>query len=118
MKTPAPENASILAGTVSALGASACCALPLVLVSLGLGGAWIAQLRALERFYPVLVLLAVGAFAFGFYRLYVRPAPCEPEAAACAAPATRRRQRITFWSALIFAKILILSPFIYGSFNS
>jgi mercuric ion transport protein len=114
MKKPAAENASILAGTLSALGASACCVLPFILVSIGLGGAWVAQLRALERFYPLLVGVALAAFAFGFYRLYVRPAPCEPES-ACAAPATRRRQRITFWAALIFAKLLILSPFIYGA---
>lgn len=114
---PASENASILAGTVSALGASTCCLLPLALVSVGIGGAWVAQLRALERFYPVFVVLALGAFAFGFYRLYVRPAPCEAET-ACAAPAAQRRQRITFWTSLIFAKILILSPFLYAALNS
>lgn len=110
---PAPENASILAGTVSALGASTCCLLPLALVSAGVGGAWVAQLRALERFYPVFVVVALGAFAFGFYRLYIRPAPCEA-GAACAVPATRKRQRIMFWASLVFAKILILSPFLYG----
>jgi mercuric ion transport protein len=114
MRKPVAENASILAGTLSALGASACCVLPLILVSIGLGGAWVAQLRALERFYPLLVAAALAAFAFGFYRLYVRPVPCEPES-ACATPATRRRQRIAFWAALIFAKLLILSPFIYGA---
>lgn len=115
MKKPAPETASILAGTASALGASACCVLPLVLVSLGLGGAWIAQLRELERFYPALVALALGAFAFGFYRLYLRPAACAPQS-ACTAPVSARRQKTVFWGALIFAKFLILSPFIYGSF--
>ena len=114
---PAPENASILAGTVSALGASTCCLMPLALVSVGIGGVWVAQLRALERFYPVFVAVALGAFAYGFYRLYIRPAPCEGET-ACAAPATQRRQRIAFWTSLVFAKILILSPFLYAAFNS
>jgi hypothetical protein len=60
MKWPAPESASIAAGAISALGASVCCMLPLALVSIGFGGAWIAQLRSLERFYPVFVGVAIA----------------------------------------------------------
>lgn len=87
-----------------------------MLVAAGVGGAWVAQLRALERFYPVFVIVALGAFAFGFYRLYIRPAPCDARA-ACAVAATRKRQRIAFWTALVFAKLLILSPFLYGALS-
>lgn len=110
MNGPAPESASIAAGTLSALGASTCCVLPLVLVSVGVGSAWVAQLRELERFYYVFVALAVGAFAYAFYRLYLVPAPCAPDT-ACADPQVRRRQRIAFWTTLIAAKALVLSPF-------
>lgn len=113
MQTPAPETASIAAGVVSALGASTCCVLPLVAVSIGLGGAWIAQLRELERFYPVFVGIAIAAFGYAFYRLYMRPAPCGPEA-ACVTPPQRRRQRIAFWSTLVSAKALILFPIVYA----
>lgn len=115
MNRPAPETTSIVAGAASAIGASACCALPLVAVSVGLGGAWIAQLRELERFFPVFVGVAVAAFAYAFYRLYLRPAPCGPEA-ACATPPTRRGQRIAFWATLISAKALIVFPFVYAHF--
>ena len=114
MNPPAPESASMAAGLASALGASACCVLPLALVSVGLGGAWIAQLRALERFAPVFMVLAVTAFAYAFYRLYLRPAPCAPDT-ACATPPTRRRQRIAFWATLVMAKLLILFPILYAS---
>jgi mercuric ion transport protein len=110
MSRPAPESASIAAGALSALGASTCCVLPLVLVSVGVGGAWVAQLRELERFYYVFVALALGAFGYAFYRLYLRPAPCAPDI-ACAIPTARRRQRIAFWSTLVVAKALVLSPF-------
>ena len=109
MGPPAPESASIAAGALSALGASTCCVLPLVLVSLGVGGAWIAQLRALERFQWIFIALALGAFGYAFYRLYLRSAPCDP-GVVCAAPATRRRQRIAFWATLVAAKALILAP--------
>jgi mercuric ion transport protein len=109
MDKPAPETASIAAGAASALGASTCCVLPLVLVSMGFGGAWIAQLRALEQFQWVFIGFAVAAFGYAFYRLYLRPAPCGPDAART--PATRRHQRIAFWVTLITAKALLLAPF-------
>lgn len=109
MKYPVPESASIAAGAFSALGASTCCVLPLALVSFGLGGAWVAQLRELERYYLVFVAIAIAAFGYAFYRLYLRPAPCTPEMAC--SPAVRRRQRIAFWTTLIAAKAMVLSPF-------
>lgn len=109
MHKPAPETASIAAGAASALGASTCCLLPLVLVSLGFGGAWIAQLRALERFQWVFIGLAASAFGYAFYRLYLRPAPCGPQGAC--APATRRHQRIAFWATLLTAKAILRAPF-------
>ena len=114
MKTPDPETASLGAGLVSALGASTCCVLPLALVSAGLGGAWVAQLRALERFAPVFIAIAVLAFAYAFYRLYLMPAACAP-AAACGTVTNRRRQRIAFWATLVTAKALILFPIVYAS---
>lgn len=114
MQTPAPESASIAAGLASALGASACCVLPLALVSVGLGGAWVGQLRTMERFAPAFIAAAIAAFAYAFYRLYLRSAPCAPDA-GCATPGTRRRQRVAFWATLVLAKLLILFPIAYAS---
>ena len=113
MNSPAPESASIAAGFVSALGASVCCVLPLALVSIGLGGVWVSRLRALEPFAPIFIALAVASFAYAFYRLYLRPAPCAPDA-SCAPPISRRRQRVAFWSTLVAAKLLIVSPIVYA----
>lgn len=114
MKPITPETTSMTAGLASAVGASACCVLPLTLVSVGLGGAWVAQLRALERFAPVFIGVAVVAFAYAFYRLYLKPAPCAPQT-QCALPASRRRQRIAFWATLVTAKLLIVFPIFYAS---
>lgn len=114
MIRPAPESASIAGGAVAALGASTCCVLPLVLVSAGMGGAWIAQLRELERFQYIFIVLAIAAFGYAFYRLYLRPADCAPDT-ACANPLVRRNQRIAFWATLISAKLLLLFPF-YGPY--
>jgi mercuric ion transport protein len=114
VKSIDPETTSIGAGLVSALGASACCALPLALVSVGIGGAWVSQLRALERFAPVFIGIAIAAFAYAFYRLYLKPAPCAPDASCYTTP-TRRGQRIAFWTTLVTAKLLILFPIVYAS---
>ena len=110
MKTPTAESSSIAAGFVAAFGASSCCVVPLLLVSVGLGGAWVAQLRDLERFFPVFVAVAVAAFGFAFYRLYFRPAQCGAET-ACASPDVRQRQRVAFWITLVVAHLLVLSPY-------
>ena len=109
MQRPAAETTSIAAGAASALGASTCCVLPLVLVSMGFGGAWIAQLRVLEQFQWVFIGLAAAAFGYAFYRLYLRPAACGPELACT--PASRRNHRIAFWATLVAAKALLLAPF-------
>lgn len=112
--TPRSAVAPILAGFGAALGASACCVGPLVLVVLGLGGAWASGLRALEPLFPLFVAGALGAFGFAFWRLYVAPRRCAPEAACATAPVLRR-QRIAFWFALIAAKALFLFP-LYGPY--
>ena len=109
---PGTASAPLAAGVLSAIGASACCAGPLVLVALGLGGAWVSGLRAIEPLFPAFIAIAIGAFGFAFWRLYITPRRCAP-AVACASPSVLRRQRIAFWVTLVFAKALILFPF-YG----
>jgi mercuric ion transport protein len=100
---------SLAAGLLSALGATACCAVPLLFVSLGLGGAWTLQVQRLAAYQPVfaaLTLLFVGA---AFHRLYVRPRSCGPDT-ACARPETLRVQRIAFW--IVVAAIAAMAAFL------
>jgi mercuric ion transport protein len=106
---PWKTGTSLLAGAVAAVGASACCAGPLVLVLLGIGGGLGARLVALERYQPYFIAAMLASLGFAFYRLYVRPAPCASDA-VCAVPATRKRQRMVFWVVSIFAVGLVSSP--------
>ena len=62
-------RSSLLAGAAAAIGASACCAGPLVLVLIGVGGAWGSRLLALAPLQPFFVAAAVAAFGFAFHRL-------------------------------------------------
>ena len=43
---------SLVAGVAAAIGASVCCLGPLVLLMLGIGGAWIGNLAAFEPYRP------------------------------------------------------------------
>lgn len=43
---------SLVAGVMSAIAASVCCVGPLLLLALGIGGAWIGNLTALEPLSP------------------------------------------------------------------
>jgi mercuric ion transport protein len=52
---------SLVAGVLSAIGASVCCVGLLVLLTLGIGGAWIANLTALEPLRPWFVALTLFA---------------------------------------------------------
>ena len=103
-------TSSLVAGILAALGATACCFGPLLLVSIGLGGAWVGSLRALEAYQPVFALLAVGCIAFAFYGLYIKPRQCEP-GDVCVAPAVLRRQRIVFWVIVAIVVAMFSFPF-------
>ena len=101
-------QATLAAGVLSAIGATACCFGPLLLVTLGFGGAWAARLRGLEAIQPVFVLLTAGFMAFAFHRLYIRPRKCAP-GEMCELPNVLRRQRIAFW--IVAVIILFMATF-------
>jgi mercuric ion transport protein len=48
---------SLVAGILAALGASACCVGPLLLLTLGIGGAWVGRLTVLEPYRPYFTAL-------------------------------------------------------------
>ncbi len=99
----------LVAGILSAVGASICCVGPLVLLALGVSGAWIGSLTALEPYRPIFIGLTLLFLGFAFYRLYlVRPA-CSPES-ACANPRTLKRQRLGFWIVTVLVLSLIAVP--------
>jgi len=87
-----------LAGTVAgAVGATACCTGPLLLVSLGIGGAWIGNLTAMERYRPIFTAATLLFLGLAFFRVYRkrRNEACATEGEC--PPEGRRRSRIVLW---------------------
>ena len=109
MSKPCTPSGPLLAGAAAAIGASACCAGPLLLVVLGIGGAWGSRLVALEAYQPLFIAAALASFGYAWFRLYRRPEACAP-GEVCAVPAVRRRQRIVFWAVARIAAALMAFP--------
>jgi mercuric ion transport protein len=102
---------SLIAGVLAAIGASVCCVGPLVLLALGISGAWIGDLTAMEPFRPFFIILTLVFLGLAFRKLYVVPRVCAPDL-ACADPRVLRRQRIVFWIVTTMLLVLLAVPWL------
>jgi mercuric ion transport protein len=114
--TALTAKGSLVAGILAAIGASVCCVGPLLLLALGIGGAWIGNLTALEPYRPIFIGLTLLFLGLAFRKVYLTPQVCAP-GTGCADPLTLRRQRIVFWlvSALLLGLLAvpIVVPLLY-----
>ena len=72
-------------GGLAAILASTCCLGPLLLVSLGVSGAWIGNLTVLEPYRPFFIGAALLALALAYRRIFRRARACAP-GEVCALP--------------------------------
>jgi mercuric ion transport protein len=100
---------AIIAGVFAGIGASLCCVAPLLFVSLGLGGAWLANLTVLEPVRPIFIMLTLAFIGFAFYQLYVTPRTCKP-GMVCADAETLNKQRMIYWVVTIPLMGLLAFP--------
>jgi mercuric transport protein len=115
MNAQKPSNAgtnwSMGAGLGAAVAASACCTIPLALVSFGVGGVWIGSLTALAPYRWIFVTLAIGALGYAGYnewRLSRQP-DCDCETAFSS---TTRRSLLGVGGLAVLA--LVVSPWLLG----
>jgi mercuric ion transport protein len=96
---------------LATLGASACCVGPFLLLSLGIGGAWISTLTTLEPVRPFFIILTLIFVGLGYRKLYLTPNRCTV-GEICPATDTQRRQRLVFWLGSAFILILLAFPWV------
>ena len=108
MESPDPKM-SILAGVLAAVGASVCCVGPLLLLGLGVSGAWIGTLTAFEPYRPLFIAATIVFLALAYRRLYRTPQACAPDT-ACSDGKAVRRQRVTFWTVSALVLALLVFP--------
>ncbi len=98
---------------LAAITASVCCVGPLVLLALGVSGAWIGNLTALEPYRPIFAVLAFGFLGFAFYRVYRKPKAEECEDGSyCANPRTDRINKTVLWIVTVAIVGLLVFPYL------
>ena len=90
-----------IGGVLGAIAASSCCILPLILFSVGIGGAWIGNLTALAPYKPLFVAGTAALLGYGFYLVYWKPRQACAADAACARPLPNRLVKLGLWTATV-----------------
>ena len=101
---------ALSAGGIAALLTGACCVAPFVLVTVGLGGAWLANFQLFEPYRPLFIGIALAALGFAGWRAYPPAAECGL-GEVCAVPRVRQGLRIGFW--IVAALLLTMLGFPY-----
>jgi len=100
----------LAAGGIAALLASACCLGPLVLITLGVSGAWIGNLSALAPYRPIFIGIALVAMFFAWRRIYRSPEKCQP-GEVCSLPRVQLLYKVVFWLVSALVLIALLFPY-------
>jgi mercuric ion transport protein len=111
MRSGLNTKTALVGSVLAGIGASACCVGPLLLLSLGIGGAWIAHLTALEPYRPLFIALTVVLLGLAFRKLYLVPQSCKV-GDDCVADRTRKTQRVLFWIFVSISLGLVATPWI------
>lgn len=95
---------------VASLLASTCCVLPLVLVLVGITGAWMSMLVAMKPVTPYAIAVCIGALGWAGWLLFKPAAACDIEDGSCATtrPVVRR---VFVVCALLIALLLSFPKF-------
>ena len=99
-------------GLFGAIAASSCCIVPLLLFMLGISGAWIGNLAALEPYQPYFLAAAAAFLGIGYYLVYRRPKAACDDGQACARPLPNRIVKLALWSATAIAGAAFLFPYV------
>ncbi|HNP51285.1 MAG TPA: mercuric transporter MerT family protein [Nitrosomonas nitrosa] len=119
LDAPKPKQERLLAagGVLGAVIASSCCIVPLVLVTFGIGGAWVGNLTVLEPYKPYFLGVTAVLLAAGFWHVYFKAKPACEVGSYCARPSSNRITKSALWIAtalaLLSATVDFWAPFFY-----
>ncbi len=107
----------VTGGFIGAVLASSCCIAPLVLVMLGVGGAWVGNLTALAPYQWIFLLVAIGCLGAGFWQVYFKPKADCVEGSYCDNPKSSNTIKAVLWigTALVVTAVAVnfLTPLLY-----
>jgi mercuric ion transport protein len=108
-------SGALLAGGLAAILASTCCLGPLVLVALGLSGAWIGNLTRLEPYRPFFIAGALIALFFAGRHIFRPAQTCNP-GEVCAVPRNRRIYKVLFVAVCVLVVTALAFPYVVKLF--
>ena len=111
------SKATLAGGLLAAILSTVCCLGPLVLVTVGVSGAWISNLTLLQPYRPAFIGVALVFMGLAWWRIYRAPAAakCEP-GTLCALPQTNRVYRIMFWVVSVLVLLALVNPYLLPLF--
>ncbi|HEY8623193.1 MAG TPA: mercuric ion transporter MerT [Casimicrobiaceae bacterium] len=117
MSETGTQKATLVGGAIAAFAASVCCLGPLVLVALGVSGAWISNLTALEPYRPIFIGAALMSMGFAWRRIYRAPVAkgCAP-GKLCALPQTNGVYKVMFWVVTGLVLMALAFPYVVPFF--
>ena len=101
---------SSVGGILAALGAASCCVIPFALFLVGVSGAWIGNLTALEPYQPIFAAVSLGFIGYGTWRIYRKP-KVDCADGYCATPRSDRIAKIGLWTAAILVVVAVGFPY-------
>jgi mercuric ion transport protein len=108
-------SGALFVGGLAAVLASTCCLGPLVLVALGLSGAWIGNLTRREPYRPFFIAGALIALLFAGRHIFRPAQTCNP-GEVCAVPRTRRIYKVLFVTVCVLVVIALAFPYVVKLF--
>lgn len=115
MMSESHGRGALWAGGLAAILASTCCLGPLVLVALGVSGAWIGNLTVLEPYRPLFIGAALVALFFAWRRIFRPATDCKP-GEVCALPQARTTYKVIFWIVVALVLIALAFPYVLPLF--
>ncbi len=97
--TDRKESWFAVGGVIGAILASTCCVVPLALLMLGVSGAWIGTLTALEPYKPYIAAVALIFIGLGFRQVYFKAKPACIDGSYCAKPQSAFITKSALWLA-------------------
>ena len=102
---PTGQRLAVAGGLLGALAATACCIAPLVLFTLGVGGAWMSNLTTLAPYQPYILAVTLACLGYGYWLVYrARQHACD-EGDLCARPLPNR----LVLTGLVIATVLVVA---------
>ena len=109
------SRGTLLAGGIAAILASTCCLGPLILIALGVSGAWIGNLAILEPYRPIFIGVALIAMFLAGRRIFRPATDCMP-GAVCAITPVRFAYKVIFWVVAVLILVARAYPYIVPFF--